>query len=346
MKDIKKIIRKLILSTSIFLIILFYGWVADAIYQVHIPEEVFQVELYSTEMQDDLALTMSKAIDQAEKSVTLVIYNLSNSKIINSLKKKSNTNCEVKVISHFKNASKLIARLGPKVSLLKRDFNGLMHIKMLIIDNRQTWIGSANMSTESLRHYGNLMLAINCEALAEFASSKARSLFSSDDFFIPIPHRIFSLGTQNIELWFLPDDPMALSRLKKLIQSAQKSLRIAMYTWTRDDLAQEVINAKNRGIKVEVVIDKTAAMSCCEHITKNLLTNGINLRMSTGAPLLHHKCMIIDHSILVNGSANWTRAAFEDNDDCFIILSPLLEEQQQFLDKMWSRILTDSAPAQ
>ena len=99
--------RKLILSTSFFLVFLFYAWIADAINEVHLPSSDHPVELYSTEMQDNLTLTICKAIDQAEKSVTLVIYNLTDLNIIRSLKEKSHSTCEVKVISHFKNSSKL-----------------------------------------------------------------------------------------------------------------------------------------------------------------------------------------------------------------------------------------------
>ncbi|MBA3603509.1 MAG: phosphatidylserine/phosphatidylglycerophosphate/cardiolipin synthase family protein [Parachlamydiaceae bacterium] len=337
--------RKLFLSTSFFLVLLFYAWIADAVYEVHLPSVENPVGLYSTEMQDDLTLTISKAINQAEKSVTLVIFNLTDGKIISSLREKSCSDCEVKVICDFRNSSKLEAKLGPKVKILKRDIKGLMHIKMLIIDNKQTWIGSANMTRESLRHYGNLMTAIDSEPFAEMASSKARSLSCNGETFLPITHRIFSLGPQNIELWFLPDDAFAVARLKKLIQGAKKSIRIAMFTWTRHDLAQEVINANNRGIKVEVAIDKKSADGCGKLVVDMLLKGKINLRLSAGAPLLHHKGMVIDGTTLVNGSANWTKAAFTSNDDCFIVVYPLLETQRCYLNKMWNRIIADSTPA-
>lgn len=336
--------RKAFLSSSIFLICMLYAWIADAVYTVHLPSNDRPVELYSTEMQDDITLTICQAIKEAQRSVTLVIYNLTDSRVIESLREKSCTDCAVKVICDLRNSSKLEARLGPKVKILKRDIKGLVHIKMLIIDNHQTWIGSANMTVESLRHYGNLVTAINSEPFAEMALSKAHSLQSSDEFHLSVPHRLFSLGEQNIELWFLPDDPMAVGRLKQLIQGAKKTIRIAMFTWTRRDLAQEVINAKNRGVKVEVAIDRSSAMGCSALIVKMLKDGGVNLNLSKGAPLLHHKGMIIDDTTLVNGSANWTKAAFTSNDDCFIVVSPLTVEQQRFLIKMWKLILADCTP--
>lgn len=337
--------RKAILGSFIFLIFMFYAWIADAIYTIHLPSSDHPVELYSTEMQDDLTLTICKAINAAQKSVTLVIYNLTDARVIHSLREKSYQDCEVKIICDFKNSSKLESKLGPKVKILKRDIKGLMHIKMLIIDNHQTWIGSANMTVESLRHHGNLVTAINSEPFAEMALTKARSLQNSNEFHLPIPHRIFSLGQQNIEFWFLPDDPMAVARLKKLIQGAKKTIRIAMFTWTRLDLAQEVINAKNRGVIVEVALDRSSAMGSSALIAKMLAKAGINLKVSNGAPLLHHKAMLIDDAILVNGSANWTKAAFASNDDCFIVVYPLAAPQKHFLNKMWNLILADASQA-
>lgn len=333
--------RPIFLSCSVSILIFFYAWLSQAFYSVQLPNGDHPVELYSTEMQSDLGIIMSKAIDEATNSVTLVIYNLTDKKIIHSLREKANSGVLVKVICDAKNSNGAEIRLGPNVQILRRYLKGLTHIKMLIIDEKQTWIGSANMTSESLRHYGNLMMAIESEGLGIMASAKARS-FTSNERIRHIPHHTFSLGQQSVEMWFLPDDPMAIARLKGLIRGAKKCIRIAMFTWTRRDLAKEVIAAKNRGVKVEVALDRTQAMGASKEIAQILLKGGVKLKLGQASPLLHHKFMEIDHSILVNGSANWTMAAFRDNDDCFIVLEPLLESQQQFLNETWAIIDHDS----
>lgn len=333
--------KRVLLSLGISIVMLLYAWIAEAIYTVNLPDSDHPVEFYSTEMQDDLSLTMSRAIELAKGSVTLIIYSLTDPKIICSLKDKSAAGCLVKVICDAKTSPDLDEKLGPNVKLLRRFIKGLTHIKLLIIDEKQVWIGSANMTRESLRHHGNLMVAIESAPLAAMAQAKARSLTSTERLQL-LTHRSFPLGQQDVELWFLPDDPMAIARLKKLIQSAQKTIRIAMFTWTRRDLAQEVIQAKKRGIKVTVVLDRSAAMGAGEQITAMLRKGGVRVKLSQGAPLLHHKFMLIDNCTLVNGSANWTMAAFNKNDDCFIVLHPLLESQQLLLNKTWRVIMQDS----
>lgn len=337
--------RRILLSCGVSLLMLFYTWLADVLFIVQLPDGEHPVELYSTEMRHDLGLTMCKAIDEAKSSVTLVIFTLTDREIIKSLREKANSGVLVKVICDAKTSPDIETLLGLQVKILRRYLKGFSHIKMLIIDEKQTWIGSANMTSESLRHYGNLVAAIESEPLAAMASAKARS-FTSTERMQRLPHRIFSLGQQSVELWFLPDDPTAISRLKDLIRGAEKCIRIAMFTWTRRDLANEVIAAKRRGVQVEVALDKSSAMGAGDQVTQMLLKGGIKVKLGRGSPLLHHKFMEIDHKILVNGSANWTMAAFDKNDDCFIVIEPLLDSQQKFINDTWEIIDQDSTLAE
>lgn len=338
-------IRRLLLSCGASLVVLFYAWLAGGLFDVQLPTGEHPVELYSTEMQHDLGVILCKAIDEAKSSVTLVIYTLTDRNVIKSLREKANSGGLVKVICDAKTSPNLETLLGSQVKILRRYLKGLTHTKMLIIDEKQTWIGSANMTSESLRHYGNLVTAIESEPLAAMASAKARS-FTSTERMQLLPHRIFPLGQQSVEMWFLPDDPTAISRLKGLIRGAQKSIRIAMFTWTRRDLANEVIAAKRRGVQVEIAIDQTAARGAGAEVTQMLLKGGIRVKLGSGSSLLHHKFMEVDHKILVNGSANWTMAAFSKNDDCFIVLDPLLEAQQKFMNDTWEIIEQDSSFAE
>ncbi|MGZ3732259.1 MAG: phospholipase D-like domain-containing protein [Parachlamydiaceae bacterium] len=328
-------------SVSLILIVFFYFLVSDSVYHVQLPDGEHPLELYSTEMQGDLSHIISQAIDKAQKSVTLVIYTLTDHKIIKSLNRKSEAGISVKVICDAKTCGEIEKALRPQVKILKRFFKGLMHIKLLIIDDKQTWIGSANMTKASLRHYGNLVAAIESESFAEMASAKVRN-FTATERLQTIPHRTFLIGNQNIELWFLPDDPRAIRRIKSLIQGAQKSIRIAMFTWTRRDLAHEVIQAKNRGVKLEVVLDQSSAIGAGKQITNMLFRAGVAPKLNVGNNLLHHKLMVIDDTILVNGSANWTLAAFDKNDDCFIVVYPLLSTQQELVNATW-KVLSHNA---
>lgn len=318
-----------------------YSWFADSITAIRFPDVDQPSLLYSTETQDDLGLAMSRAIDEAKESVILVIYTLSDPAIINSLRKKSLENCTVKVICDAKTSRNVAKLLGPNVTLIKRFIDGIMHQKILIVDGRQTWIGSANMTEGSLRHYNNLMTAIDCKALALTVIAKANSYTPSDR--LPtLGHHTFTVGGQKLELSFLPDDSKALQRIKSLISSAEKTLRIAMFTWTRMDLAQAVVDANQRGVHVEVAIDNGTAINSSSKVVAYLKSQGVSVKSNKSSSLFHHKFMYIDGKILVNGSANWTKAAFEKNDDCFIVIHDLNDHQINFMEKLWCIIDQDT----
>jgi phosphatidylserine/phosphatidylglycerophosphate/cardiolipin synthase-like enzyme len=111
-----------------------------------------------------------------------------------------------------------------------------------------------------------------------------------------------------------------------------------MFMWTRRDFAHEIVQAKNRGVKVEVVIDNHNGHGAGASIVDFLKKEGVNVSLSKGNGLLHHKMMVVDNHTLVIGSANWTKRAFKENDDCFLILTPLKEAQQKKLEGLWKNI--------
>jgi phosphatidylserine/phosphatidylglycerophosphate/cardiolipin synthase-like enzyme len=209
-----------------------------------------------------------------------------------------------------------------------------MHQKILVTDNNRVWIGSANMTTQSLRVHGNLVVGFFSPELASLMHDKAESMIKTG-IKKEITHKDFRINEQQIEIWFLPEDREAIYRLQKIIQAAKKSIQVAMFTWTRHDLAEDLIEAHKRGINVEVALDRNSAGGVSKKVAKLLEKEGIPLTLNSGSGLLHHKMMVVDDETLVVGSANWTLAAFEKNNDCFLVIYPLNEEQKNTLERMW-----------
>lgn len=336
-------IKNYVITTLIALILGCTFWSQTAVTAVRTPQPGGITELYANQVHDDLILAYTNVIDKAEHSILLVVYSLTDPKIIASLRNKSEEGISVKVICDAKASPYIDTKLGSKIETIRRFGPGLMHQKILVIDNKQTWIGSANMTTESLNMHGNLIAAMESESLAAEVMKKANTLKTEgkDESF---PYTIFLIGGQEIELWFLPDNKGAVNRIKELIRTAKKTMRIAMFTWTRQDLAHEVIAAAKRGVKTEVVIDHYTGKGASSKIVTLLKRNGISINLSRGGPLLHHKFLYIDSSTLVNGSANWTKAAFTQNDDCFIVMHNLTREQRERMDAVWNAVSSASMP--
>ncbi len=322
---------------SFFIAFTLYGFysLVETLDAVRLPQSDFPAELYSNQTQNDLRHTFVTAMEQAKESIILVVYSLTDSKIIQTLKKKSEEGVHVYVVVDREATPRWVTgRLGPQVDLIKRKAPGLMHQKILVIDGIQTWIGSANMTSESLRMHANLVAAIQSEPVAQYVSEKAQSLTVQGR--SPLfPTQSFLLGPQTMELWFLPDNTEAVDRLLQLIEEAKESIQVAMFTWTRHDLTRAIIAAHKRGLKVEVVVDQYSGKGASSEVVAMLMEAGISVSLSRGTALLHHKMMIVDGRVLVNGSANWTKAAFTQNDDCFMVLYGLTEPQKERLETLW-----------
>jgi cardiolipin synthase A/B len=321
----------------IVLTVLFFGWAGKTALNTRLPNEGSPSFIYSNQCRDDLRQTFCDAIAQAEQSIHLLIFSLTDSAVVHALRDAAQRGVAVHVISDGMESRDLNKRLGQDVHHVKRFAPGLMHQKTLIIDEHQVWIGSANMTSESLRMHGNLILAFDSPSLAKVITENMLDRRSRAPP-APLLQHEYLIGGQRLEFWQLPSDEGALHRLLSLIQNAQHSLKIAMFTWTHPQITSAVINAQRRGVQVEAVIDATSGRGASHWAYEKMRNEGVQVSLSLGPELLHHKFAWIDGTILINGSANWTKAAFTQNDDCFVILHQLTSDQQETLSKLWKII--------
>jgi phosphatidylserine/phosphatidylglycerophosphate/cardiolipin synthase-like enzyme len=104
-----------------------------------------------------------------------------------------------------------------------------------------------------------------------------------------------------------------------LINRANKSVYVAVYSFTRDSLAAALISAKERGVEVRVVIERERAYEQGSEYSR-LKSAGVDVRLDGNPYFMHHKFMIIDENIVVTGSYNWTTAAEDRNDENLVII--------------------------
>lgn len=94
------------------------------------------------------------------------------------------------------------------------------------------------------------------------------------------------------------------------IEKTNKSIDIAVYAFTSEVLAKKLIEAKNRGIYVRVLLDE--GMDKETHEGDALEKSGIAVKRMKGKEIsgktgiMHHKFAIFDDAIIVTGSFNWT----------------------------------------
>lgn len=339
----KKMMSRTLMTLAAVLIFVGCFWAAEATMTLELPIAGEPPRLYSSQCHDDLTRTFTKAIGESKESVLMIIYALNDPSIIAALRDKADKGVPVKVICDEEANPKLKQKLGSKIALVPINEKGLMHQKIVVIDSKQVWIGTANMTHYSLRIHGNLVVGADAPALAEYIQSYAVDVLEKGSR-KSTEYKTFDIGGQKVEMWFLPDNKEAIERIIGLIDGAKKTIKVAMFTWTRYDFAQAMIRARLRGITVDTALDNNSSKGASAKIAHMLLNKGIPIIINSNEGLLHYKTMIIDNETLVNGSANWTKAAFTQNRDCFMILLNLTDPQQKKLETLWKAIIAESKP--
>ena len=110
--------------------------------------------------------------------------------------------------------------------------------------------------------------------------------------------------------------------LHKHLTRAEKSITIAMYFIILEpkgegpinELVNDLVDAKNRGVSVKVLLE-SSKLKASRLAYKKLKENNIAVYFDTPKQLLHIKGIAIDDRYLFLGSANWSRAAMEDNNE-------------------------------
>lgn len=261
------------------------------------------------------------------------MYSVTDPQLLNLLKQKADNGLETIILYDPSATSKLENKLGKNAYAYPiRLEGGLMHRKILVLDDKISFLGTANFTTQSLKMHDNLVVGIFNPELARFLKSCHTSSFD------------FSTDAQDAELWLLPDRTgAALNQLLKIIKEAKKSIYIAMFTLTHPVIIQSLIDAHRRNVDVKIAVDHYTAQGASFKAIETCRREGIPVLLSRGQQLFHHKWAIIDYSKFIVGSTNWTKTAFTKNQDCFIIFHKISSKQKKTVKKIWKLIELESA---
>jgi phosphatidylserine/phosphatidylglycerophosphate/cardiolipin synthase-like enzyme len=153
-------------------------------------------------------------------------------------------------------------------------------------------------------------------------------------FFIPLytfytPHS-FGLPAEDVQLVL---DAQYFQIAKKLIQEANHTIKVMMFEMGYYDehpntpsnlLIKELINAKKRGVKVEVILevkdgeDRTTERN--RHTGKILSEGGVEVIFDSLSKTTHAKLMVVDGQLSLLGSTNWTYYALTNNNETSVLV--------------------------
>jgi len=151
-----------------------------------------------------------------------------------------------------------------------------------------------------------------------------------------------------VEACFSPQGKCS-THIVREIENARRELLVAVYAFTSDELANALVQAKKRGLMVQVIIDREFDSRNDKSKGKFLEIQRIPVRRLSGskptntareAGLMHQKFAVIDRRVVFTGSYNWTQAADSSNDENLLLFrdaGPLAEEYRRIFDRLWER---------
>lgn len=297
---------------------IFSPFISDTYEEVSIKEPQ---KLYSRFTLDSLDDLFCNSIARSEKG-RLFIFSMSEKKVwettLSALKGK-----DFKILYDKKYGQKLSSHKLSNTSPYPKSY--MMHCKLLSYNDEVCLIGSANLTPSSLKKDHNLVMA----------------LYNPD--FSKWLYKHFEDPSQNhyidkqLEFYMTPKNPLAIARLKELIALAKDSIEVAMYTFTHTELAQELAQAKQRGVKVSVIVEKKQLKTYSQGVVNALKQADVPLSSLYSQEIMHHKFMLIDKKLLCFGSCNWTQGAFTKNKDAFAVVQ-LNQENQKKIALIWKRL--------
>lgn len=103
------------------------------------------------------------------------------------------------------------------------------------------------------------------------------------------------------------------------IGRAKKSVLVAAYTITSTPIAKAINDAHKRGVEVKVCLDPSQAT--VKYSSATYLHNaGIEVWIDRAHGLQHNKYIVIDGSVVITGSFNFSQAAEERNAENLLVI--------------------------
>lgn len=125
-------------------------------------------------------------------------------------------------------------------------------------------------------------------------------------------------------------------KLLDLLVTSREAIDISVFTISDNRLADAILASFQRGVNIRLITDNDKALDQGSDIYR-LVEAGLPVRMDASEYHMHHKFAVIDKSILVNGSFNWTRSATDYNQENILVTDDpkLVRAYLDEFEKLW-----------
>ena len=111
----------------------------------------------------------------------------------------------------------------------------------------------------------------------------------------------------------------AVAAIVRALESSEREVLVQAYGFTHNAIAQALVRAHQRGVLVQVLLDEKSRAS--NRYVMDVLNHAqVAQRLDGRHAIAHNKVMVIDESVVITGSFNFTNSAATRNAENFLIL--------------------------
>lgn len=266
-----------------------------------------------------------EAIQAANSSIRMAAYQFNLPQVRDALLEAAQRGVDIQIVtdSDYLDEVELQDLVDAGIPVLGDRREGLMHNKFIVIDESEVWTGSMNLSVNDAYRNNNNFIRISSERLAENYLAEFNEMFVDDQFGPTspenIPYPTITLDDTLVEVYFSPEAEIS-TRLVELLEDADEQIVFLAYSFTSDDLAAAMLNQAQAGVSISGVFEAAQYRSNTGTEYDAFREAGLDVRLDGNPRNMHHKVMVIDGTITVTGSYNFSANAENRNDENLLII--------------------------
>jgi phosphatidylserine/phosphatidylglycerophosphate/cardiolipin synthase-like enzyme len=141
---------------------------------------------------------------------------------------------------------------------------------------------------------------------------------------------------QDSAVYFSPGEECRLAIVDQL-NRVLSSVDICVFTISDDRIAEAVMKCHERKVKVRIITDDEKIEDLGSDI-RMFAAFGIETRVDNSPHHMHHKFAVFDHQRVLTGSYNWTRSAFERNQENILLTDDkrVVAAYREEFERLWN----------
>lgn len=137
-------------------------------------------------------------------------------------------------------------------------------------------------------------------------------------------------GVPTLNVYFSPRGGCQDAIVQEL-QKARREILVQAYSFTADPLTYALVDAKKRGVNVDILLDRSNEVERYSDLSI-FLDQGVQPLIDAEHGIAHNKVVIIDQKVVVTGSYNFTNQAEGENAENVVIIKGQPEIVKRYRD--------------